>query len=210
VDILLKAGVDVNGMNCDGWTPLHFAAENNDEIIVGLLLEYKADPTARTKDGKTPSDLLAASASPALKKCLGDAVYKQSPNKQNIPVSNKGKSVVESALTNNSSPIVEQTPQSTGIRRALFTEDIYRRDYVPYTEPPVNHGVSGIRNSVVEKLIELVEQQSHQIEDLKQQVNELQQQVKNLSNTGFPYTLELKLDGRNAVYSLKQTETGAT
>jgi len=85
-----------------------------------------------------------------------------------------------------------------------------RRDYVPYTEPPVNHGVSGIRNSVVEKLIELVEQQSHQIEDLKQQVNELQQQVKNLSNTGFPYTLELKLDGRNAVYSLKQTETGAT
>src|SRR2546423_126955 len=59
-----------------------------------------------------------------------------------------------------------------------------------------------IRNSVMERLIELVERQALEIQALREELRALRLQVNQLSRTGFPHTLELKLDGRTATYSL--------
>jgi ankyrin repeat protein len=72
---LLDAGADV-GSREGGYTALHSAAAGGDDAIVRLLLEYGADPAARTEAGQTAHDiardrgktrsaeLLAAAAAP--------------------------------------------------------------------------------------------------------------------------------------------------
>jgi len=56
LELLLQHGapVDVHGIN--DWTPLHMAAAKNDVAAVKLLLQYGADPTAKTRidDYATP------------------------------------------------------------------------------------------------------------------------------------------------------------
>jgi len=60
---LLAAGVavqntaQVNAKQAGDFTPLHAAAQNGQIEMVELLLEYGADPTARSQDGRTPADL---------------------------------------------------------------------------------------------------------------------------------------------------------
>jgi ankyrin repeat protein len=36
------------------FTPLHSAAQNNQLEMIGLLLEYSADPNAKSAEGRTP------------------------------------------------------------------------------------------------------------------------------------------------------------
>ncbi|HEV2456319.1 MAG TPA: ankyrin repeat domain-containing protein, partial [Verrucomicrobiae bacterium] len=65
VQLLLQHGADANvriehqGSSANGYTPLHYAAEQlADPKIFELLFEHHADPNVRGDDGKTPLDLL--------------------------------------------------------------------------------------------------------------------------------------------------------
>ena len=57
VDLLLKAGADVNAQNeNDHWgtTPLHAAAHANQAAIAQLLIDYGANVRATDREGRTP------------------------------------------------------------------------------------------------------------------------------------------------------------
>ena len=53
VQVLLKAGADVNAQNKIGWTALMLAAEEGHTETVQLLLYMEADMNLRNKDGET-------------------------------------------------------------------------------------------------------------------------------------------------------------
>lgn len=54
--LAIANGADVNERDENGYTALHGAAENNIVENVRLLLANGANPTATTRDGKTPLD----------------------------------------------------------------------------------------------------------------------------------------------------------
>jgi ankyrin repeat protein len=56
VELLLASGADIQQRGVNDWTPLHYAAANDDLEGIALLLARGADPTARTRidDGPTP------------------------------------------------------------------------------------------------------------------------------------------------------------
>ncbi len=56
---LISKGADVNKTSIDGYTPLHYAAENKHEKLVELLLKKGADANAATDAGLTPLHLAA-------------------------------------------------------------------------------------------------------------------------------------------------------
>jgi ankyrin repeat protein len=67
VKLALQKNPNVNQADADGYTALHFAAENGHVEVVRLLLAKGADRTKRAK-GKTPTDL--ASQHPEVLKLL--------------------------------------------------------------------------------------------------------------------------------------------
>ncbi len=54
VQAYLEAGWDVNEKDENGWTALHFAAQNNSVPIGRLLIEAGADIEAKDSYGNTP------------------------------------------------------------------------------------------------------------------------------------------------------------
>ena len=61
VEVLLKAGADVNAKQDDGWSPLHVAAAfNPSPAVLEVLLKAGADVNAKDKDGETPLHFAAA------------------------------------------------------------------------------------------------------------------------------------------------------
>lgn len=56
IDLLLQYGADINRQGLNDWTPLHWAAADNDIRLIGYLLDKGADPTIRTRidDKATP------------------------------------------------------------------------------------------------------------------------------------------------------------
>ncbi|MCB9673662.1 MAG: ankyrin repeat domain-containing protein [Alphaproteobacteria bacterium] len=63
---LLDRGADPNARDALGWTALHHAAAAGIAPGVALLLDRDADPVARTLTGRTPRDLVPASATDAI------------------------------------------------------------------------------------------------------------------------------------------------
>ena len=57
VDLLLKAGVDINQRAGDGGTALHGAAGRGRDALVSLLVAHHADPTIKDNAGRTPVDV---------------------------------------------------------------------------------------------------------------------------------------------------------
>lgn len=59
--LLLNRGVDINGCDDKGWTPLHYACDQLSEDFIILLLDYGADPTICDQRGRTCIDLILQS-----------------------------------------------------------------------------------------------------------------------------------------------------
>lgn len=55
--IQLQGIANIEAKTTCGWTPLHIAAYLGNPHIVTLLLDYCANPYARTPEGKKPSDI---------------------------------------------------------------------------------------------------------------------------------------------------------
>lgn len=49
IELLLAFGADIQQRGHNDWTPLHWAAANNQPDAVALLLKHGADPQARTR-----------------------------------------------------------------------------------------------------------------------------------------------------------------
>ena len=68
IDLLLRYGADINQRGINDWTPLHWAAANDDVKLIEYLFEQGADPTLRTgvDDKATPleeAEILGSKAS---------------------------------------------------------------------------------------------------------------------------------------------------
>ena len=65
-NMLIKAGADINAIDKDSWTPLHYAVKNNHIEIVNLLIEAGADVNiaSYTGDKLTPLLLLSSLTEP--------------------------------------------------------------------------------------------------------------------------------------------------
>ncbi|KAK7473731.1 hypothetical protein BaRGS_00035006, partial [Batillaria attramentaria] len=57
VDLLLKAGANIEAKDGRGIRALHLASRGGNEKIIQILLKYGADVSATTQDGQTPSDI---------------------------------------------------------------------------------------------------------------------------------------------------------
>ena len=49
LELLLAAGADVSQRGVNDWTPLHYAAADDDDAAIALLLAHGADPALRTR-----------------------------------------------------------------------------------------------------------------------------------------------------------------
>ena len=58
VEELLNDGANVNATSCNGYTPLHRAAENGHIKVVKLLLDRGANSSAKTQKGITAMDIV--------------------------------------------------------------------------------------------------------------------------------------------------------
>ncbi|GJN87708.1 hypothetical protein Rhopal_000663-T1 [Rhodotorula paludigena] len=58
VRVLVESGVKVNQGDRAGWTPLHWAVQNNDIPIASYLLNHRASPLLASHKGLTPRDLV--------------------------------------------------------------------------------------------------------------------------------------------------------
>ena len=68
---LLKEGCFVNGVDDDGYTPLHHAASKGNLSVVRVLIsEFKADINIRTKSGETTLYRAASGGNPDVVRVL--------------------------------------------------------------------------------------------------------------------------------------------
>jgi Ankyrin repeats (3 copies) len=51
---LCERGASVHAADAQGWTPLHASAQRGDVVLLEVLLEAGADPSARSRDSELP------------------------------------------------------------------------------------------------------------------------------------------------------------
>lgn len=59
--LLIEFGFDLNGSNCSGYSPVHWATQERHLDILRLLIESGADPNLPDNDGVTPIYIAASS-----------------------------------------------------------------------------------------------------------------------------------------------------
>lgn len=57
IQSLIESGANCNATDSDGWTPLHYAAERDDEECIAVLLAAGADVSIKDNEGRTPFHL---------------------------------------------------------------------------------------------------------------------------------------------------------
>ncbi|GAA5856383.1 hypothetical protein JCM8547_008716 [Rhodosporidiobolus lusitaniae] len=70
VRVLVESGVRVNQGDRVGWTPLHWAVQNDDIPIASYLLNHRASPLIASHKGLTPRDLVKEDSGSAMKDVL--------------------------------------------------------------------------------------------------------------------------------------------
>uniref|UniRef100_A0A034WR57 Ankyrin repeat domain-containing protein 49 n=1 Tax=Bactrocera dorsalis TaxID=27457 RepID=A0A034WR57_BACDO len=135
-DILKLDKEAVSAVDDDGYTPLHRACYNNFVDIAKLLLEYKADPNARTNMGWTPlhsackwsnaecAELLLQHGSDVNAKSDGDqtplhvaATVSNCRNTSTVLFMNEN---INSRALNNSEETAEDIARRTGLTYPIF------------------------------------------------------------------------------------------
>lgn len=64
ISVILDTGFNPNARDDSGWTPLHYAVDNDNQVVMSVLLDAGADPDVRNDNGDTP-----------LQRAVFDAVY---------------------------------------------------------------------------------------------------------------------------------------
>ncbi|UJR34253.1 hypothetical protein I4U23_021657 [Adineta vaga] len=82
IDILLRAGANINSVDNDGWTPLHAAAHWDKQDIIQFLLERNADIDAKNYAGQTPVDVCDGVTHEFLKELRGRRPPVKSPTNE--------------------------------------------------------------------------------------------------------------------------------
>lgn len=121
IAILLKKGADINARDHAVRTPLHCAAENEDENTLRTLLEMGADVEARNKAGKT----------------LLEAEYENQTQRENIVkiLVDHGAQGAEELQRRNLPPVVARPrPRETGESMKLPPNKIVRYSWLPPVE----------------------------------------------------------------------------
>ena len=72
--LLLERGADANAKQQMGFTPFHSAAAHGDVETAKLLMDFGADPRARTEDGKNALDIAEKYGQPAFAKWFRETI----------------------------------------------------------------------------------------------------------------------------------------
>ena len=83
-NLLLTSKADVNAIDDDDCTPLHYAAQNGHREVEKLLIANKADVNARDGDGNTPLYMTAQKGQAKVVKLLLAKKAKLSLTAQNV------------------------------------------------------------------------------------------------------------------------------
>ncbi|KAN0073087.1 hypothetical protein V8E54_009201 [Elaphomyces granulatus] len=105
---------DPDTRDTNGRTPLSYAAERGNALVVDLLLKYDVDPNVKCKDGWTPLSLAIEGGSAAVVQLLLD---QRTPLLRAAEKGDKG--VVELLLKNGAQPDLEDEGRCTALSRAI-------------------------------------------------------------------------------------------
>ncbi|CAF3870919.1 unnamed protein product [Adineta steineri] len=135
IDLLIRAGANLNSVDNDGWTPLHAAAHWDKHDILKYLVERNANIDAKNYAGQTPLDV-----------CDGETLelLKELKAKQ-PPVKNEPKDVIKRTLP---SPAIDE--QRSILRSESHNENL---DKIPKpTQPSIDENLSNCSPNLKEKL----------------------------------------------------------
>lgn len=75
-ELLSHSQILPNLPNSEGWTPLHIAASSGNEELIFLLLTHHADPSLKTKRGKTPDKVYEVQSNPKMLQAYQKAYHR--------------------------------------------------------------------------------------------------------------------------------------
>ncbi|KAK4056249.1 hypothetical protein OIO90_002692 [Microbotryomycetes sp. JL221] len=101
VRVLVEAGVDIEGGDRAGWTPLHWAVQNNDIPIAAYLLNHGASPLRASHKGLTPRDLVKRGEQGAAMRDVLRSAFEAARERETQLRGGEGRDEDASAFSNN-------------------------------------------------------------------------------------------------------------
>ncbi|ODM92373.1 Protein phosphatase 1 regulatory subunit 12B [Orchesella cincta] len=118
LDLLIKAGANMNSQDFDGWTPLHAAAHWGQKEACEVLLEHMCDMGLRNNCDQTALDIADSSVVPLLEEWK-----KRHDVNKNIDTHNVGKQNLNN-LNNNNNNAVTVPPKKKPAPRPTPDDDV--------------------------------------------------------------------------------------